>query len=523
VPGGEYNCAHLWEGTQMRAKASLWMLGLANCIGLGSLALAASAPPPLADELQKWIAEHAVAVRTIDAMDEDFRDLEPLIDAIGSARVVQLGEPSHAAGGSFAAKARLVKFLHQRMGFDVVAWESGLYDVQLTQMGMRAGDDAVAAAQAGILMVWSASEEVRPLFEYARASQSTSRPLDMAGFDRTMNAAYASDRFAADLRSFFRALRDQALRKHADELAEQALAAHQHLFARIALERRIELDWVRSSMSGKALAQSPPETRAAWEKTDAAKLLGRKADIEAVDRAVDGLLAMLRSQRAAFLQVHAAKQITFMERAIENLRDNDRNLYNSERPDRPAAGAAASALFNEDWNRRDVLNARNLRWLVEEGYAGRKIIVWAHNVHLMNAYYAADVRSIHTEPQVGGLEPSGVALAKWLGNEAYTIAMTSYEGEDGWDVTKPITSAPEGSLEWRLHRLGKPYLFLDFRALDGTPDHPMRKPLSMRIDRYRDDTLTDVTRAFDAILYLDRMSPATRIRPARGSAAPSRN
>ena len=33
----------------------------------------------------------------------------------------------------------------------------------------------------------------------------------------------------------------------------------------------------------------------------------------------------------------------------------------------------------------------------------------------------------------------------------------------------------------------------------------------MRIDQYREDTLTDVTRAFDAIFYLDRMAPATRI------------
>jgi erythromycin esterase-like protein len=51
-------------------------------------------------------------VRTIDAADQDFSDLEPLIDAIGSARVVQLGEPSHGAGSSFAAKVRLVMFLH---------------------------------------------------------------------------------------------------------------------------------------------------------------------------------------------------------------------------------------------------------------------------------------------------------------------------------------------------------------------------------------------------------------------------
>src|SRR5687767_14724300 len=92
-----------------------------------------STGPGAGDASQTWIAGHAIAVRSIDPMDEDFSDLEPLNDAIGSARVVQLGEPSHGAGSSFAAKARLIKFLHQRLGFDLVAWESGLHDVRLAQ------------------------------------------------------------------------------------------------------------------------------------------------------------------------------------------------------------------------------------------------------------------------------------------------------------------------------------------------------------------------------------------------------
>jgi hypothetical protein len=42
-------------------------------------------------------------IRSIDPSDEDYSDLEPLADAIGDARVVQLGEPSlearlHALG-----------------------------------------------------------------------------------------------------------------------------------------------------------------------------------------------------------------------------------------------------------------------------------------------------------------------------------------------------------------------------------------------------------------------------------------
>src|SRR5690606_14206214 len=91
----------------------------------------AFAQPP--DSLQTWLGAHATPVRSIDGADEDFTDLEPLAGAIGAARVVQLGEPSHGAGAAFSAKARLCKFLHQRLGFDVLVWESGLYDVELTR------------------------------------------------------------------------------------------------------------------------------------------------------------------------------------------------------------------------------------------------------------------------------------------------------------------------------------------------------------------------------------------------------
>ena len=183
----------------------------------------ASAQPR--DGLQTWLESHAAPVRTIDATDEDFTDLEPLGDAIGSARVVQLGEPSHGAGSCFAAKARIVKFLHQRHGFDVLVWESGLYDVALAQAGMRGADDAMTAARRGVFALWSMAAEVKPLFDYIKASQATVRPLEMAGFDMQVTADGSTVRFAEDLRAFIAGLRDAGLRERATSLAEQGLAA----------------------------------------------------------------------------------------------------------------------------------------------------------------------------------------------------------------------------------------------------------------------------------------------------------
>jgi erythromycin esterase-like protein len=71
-----------------------------------------------------WLKKHAVPLRSIDPADEDFSDLDSFRKAVGDARIVFLSEPSHGDGTSFLARTRLIKFLHQQCGFDVLAFES---------------------------------------------------------------------------------------------------------------------------------------------------------------------------------------------------------------------------------------------------------------------------------------------------------------------------------------------------------------------------------------------------------------
>jgi erythromycin esterase len=409
------------------------------------------------DALQAWLEGHARTVRTIDPADEDYADLEPLGDAIGDARVVQLGEPSHGAGSCFAAKARIVKYLHRRLGFDVLIWESGLYDVALAQAGMRGSDDAMTAARRGVFTLWSMAAEVKPLFEYIKASQASLRPLEMAGFDMQVTADGSTVRFAEDLRAFVNDLRDAALRDPASALAEQALGARQRLIA------------------GKFAAQ---------------------ADLDALTAATNALISLIDGQRAAFELARGPLGTSFMSRAIGNMRADA--AFRAEFAHAPTTTAARESM-------RDAANAANLRWLLEERYAGRKAIVWAHDVHVMNAFYDSRFRNVHGKQQPGDMKPTGTFIAEWQGGRVFTLGMTTFQGEDGFAMGGPATrvaAAPDGSLEARLHAMGQACAFMDLRTWHA--------PLSVRLPKYDSNTVSDAGRIYSGLFYIDRMARATR-------------
>ena len=82
----------------------------------------------LADDRVDWLKKHAAPITTLDIGKQNYRfaDLKPFGEAVGDARVVFLGEQTHGDGTTFEAKARLIRYLHEVKGFDVLAFESGM-------------------------------------------------------------------------------------------------------------------------------------------------------------------------------------------------------------------------------------------------------------------------------------------------------------------------------------------------------------------------------------------------------------
>ena len=76
-------------------------------------------------DIKTYVAENTVQVKTIEPDATDYTDLASVGNAIGNAGIVMLGEQDHGDGATFLAKTRLIRYLHEKKGFNVIAFESG--------------------------------------------------------------------------------------------------------------------------------------------------------------------------------------------------------------------------------------------------------------------------------------------------------------------------------------------------------------------------------------------------------------
>jgi len=138
-------------------------------------------------------------------------------------------------------KVRLIQFLHQQMGFDVIAFESGLFECfRADELADLLGADSLM--RNCIFGVWHA-EETLPLFDSIKAARGTSRPLILAGFDTQFSTASRTAR-PAELRALLGVI-DSAV-------ADEAYALDSELLRLVALDR----DAARAEIAGKVAAMT---------------------------------------------------------------------------------------------------------------------------------------------------------------------------------------------------------------------------------------------------------------------------
>ena len=423
-----------------------------------ALAFLAGCVGSAADRRVDWLRRHAARVRTLEPADEDFADLEALGDAIGDARIVFLGEASHGEGATSLAKGRLIKFLHQRKGFDVLAWEAGFYDCA------KAGE-ALAAPNAGdggldrVVPSWSESEQCRPVLKYVRETQRSDRPIGLVGMSWY---TYGDSALFDDVIAFFEAV------DPAQPTPDQ----------RAALERFKAFLGDLGSHRRPASATQPPE------------LEQLEAMIDQLERDPDG----------QFGRIHTKRRIGFMRQSLENLKSFMEFWY------KPLSMGGAGD------NPLGLQEGRNILFLAREYFPDRKIIVWAHNGHIARG--SKQIEELNTNFKFNETIATGQRVHDALGDKIYSVMFTSHHGESNgwWNEPRELSPPPRGSLEDLLHRAGFEQAFWDLRSLP--PKHWLRerivaRPVSYALMR------ADWSFVYDGVFFIDEMSASTPLGTSR--------
>ena len=113
--------------------------------------------------------------------------------------MVLLGEQDHGDAPTFLAKTRIIKFLHQRMGFDVLVFESDFHGLSRSWELAKAGQAELNAYRHDVYPTWANCSECAELFRYLESNLGTDRELSVAGADPKPDLKFSEENLLVDL------------------------------------------------------------------------------------------------------------------------------------------------------------------------------------------------------------------------------------------------------------------------------------------------------------------------------------
>ena len=374
----------------------------------GSRGHARSAPRPIPSDEEILVRNLANAAESFPSIDA--ADLNPLMERIGSARIVLLGEATHGSAEFYQMRERITRDLIVKKGFRFVAIEADWPDAARVDHYVRhfqyPPSEWTAFARFPTWM-WR-NTEVRDFVSWLRKHNGS--------IERNQRVAF----HGLDLYSLYDSVR--SVLNYLDEVDPES--------AKVARERYGCLTpWQRdpATYGHAALTGSYPTCESH------------------VARAVSDLLA----KRRAYAE-HDGERFLDAEQ-------NARLVANAERYYRIMYyGSRAS------WNLRDSHMFETLKNLLTFHGADSKAVVWAHNSHVGNA--AATEMAARGEYNIGQL------CRKEFGEQAYLVGFGTHSGTvaaaSDWDgpmEIKTVRPAVPDSYEQLCHATGLARFMLGLR------------------------------------------------------------
>jgi erythromycin esterase len=391
-------------------------------------------------------------------------DLDPLMQRIGDARVVLLGEASHGTSEFYSWRTALSMRLIEERGFDFIAVEGDWPDcyrvnrfVKALDAGRESAEDVLHAFERWHTWMW-ANREVIELADWLRA-------YNRRGVDGRQVGFYGLDVYS--LYESMRAVVDYLQR------LDPALAATAR----------------RSYNCFEPYAE----------------------DVQEYARATAIVPTTCEDEAVAVLSALRKRAPTFREDGRDAYFDAEQNAItarNAERYYRTMVRGGPSS-----WNVRDHHMMETLERLLEHYGPRSRAIVWEHNTHIGDARF--------TDMAAAGMVNVGQLARQRFGDDAAVlVGFGTHRGTviaaEEWGAPMerlPVPAARAGSVEAAFHAAGIDDSLLIFDGSDDGGIDGLDQPLGHRAigvvydpdrERWGNYVPTLLARRYDAFLYLEQ-------------------
>lgn len=358
--------------------------------------------------LPGWVRQHA------QPLTGNQSDFDALMELIGDARIVMLGEASHGTSEFYATRARLTQRLIEEKGFNLVAIEGDWPDASEVNRFVRGGAGKALDSLAGFkrfpTWMWR-NTVVLGFVEWLRRHNEALAPgVSPVGF------------YGLDVYSLHASM--DAVVRFLDSV-----------------------DPAAAGIARKRYACFEPFGEDTQQYALSAHFMSRSCEQEVVDT----LLEMMQHRWE-----YALKSSTdaVFEAELNAIAALDAERYYAQM----VLGGAVT------WNLRDRHMVSTLDRLLEHLGPEAKAILWEHNTHI------GDFRATY-EGQ-GGHVNVGQLVRERYGEQAVAVGFGTYRGTvtaasawDGEAEFKRVPPAREGSYEAIFHAAGVPNFYLDLKHL----------------------------------------------------------
>lgn len=150
----------------------------------------------------EYVTKHAIDLNAVATGNEDYGGFEKLDSLLAGIEIVMLGEQTHHDGTTFDTKIKLIKYLHDSLGFDVLAFESSMYESEKAWEQITSGGDVRLNLGKSINTFWSPLVEFKELADYVESTLDSENPLEIRGFDNQLGGGFAGGILMEEIKDY---------------------------------------------------------------------------------------------------------------------------------------------------------------------------------------------------------------------------------------------------------------------------------------------------------------------------------